>query len=192
MGKKITVTQSWRTVWPYLYQLFCLRYCVNCYRANRFSVKGANFLSSFHPIFPILTRPFSSLSLQFSLRPPYHRVKLYENLRSAIWKLRGSFFLSLVQPISVSKGIKRKELVYKDKQWKKWNDAEISVAFSAQNPILCGFIEVCQCISEGEYTVGKRWKRRKERDFLWIPSAFRVASAPKSSAVLSVSVLMCC
>ena len=24
-GQKITVTQSWRTVWPYLYQLFCLR-----------------------------------------------------------------------------------------------------------------------------------------------------------------------
>ena len=171
MGKKITVTQSWRTVWPYLYQLFCLRYCVNCYRANRFSVKGANFLSSFHPIFSHFDPPFF-ISLQFSLRTPYHRVKLYENLRSAIWKLRGSFFLSLVQPISVSKGIKRKEWVYKDKQWKKWNDAEISVAFSAQNPILCGFIEVCQWISKGKWQYRKR-KIKKERkrllmDFPWI------------------------
>ena len=32
----------------------------------------------------------------------------------------------------------------------------------------------------------------KERDFLWISSAFRVASAPIVSAVLSVSVLTCC
>ena len=34
--------------------------------------------------------------------------------------------------------------------------------------------------------------RMKEKDFLWISSAFRVASAPMVSAVLSVSVLTCC
>ena len=55
-------------------------------------------------------------------------------MRSAIWKSRGSFFLPLFQPISVSRGIKRKEWVNKDKGRKKWNDADVSVAFSALKP----------------------------------------------------------
>ena len=52
-------------------------------------------------------------------------------MRSAIWKLRGSFFIPFFHPPSETKGIKRKERVNKDKVRKKWNDAEISVAFSA-------------------------------------------------------------
>ena len=38
---------------------------------------------------------------------------------------------------------------------------------------------------------GKGRERGKGRDFLWISSAFRVASAPIVSAVLSVSVVTC-
>ena len=55
-------------------------------------------------------------------------------MRSAIWKLRGPFFLPLFRLISALKGIKRKEWVNKDKDRKKWNDADVSVAFSAQKP----------------------------------------------------------
>ena len=55
-------------------------------------------------------------------------------MRSAIWKLRGSFFLPFFHPPSETKGIKRKEWVNKDKGRKKWNDADVSVAFSAQKP----------------------------------------------------------
>ena len=70
---------------------------------------------SFFPNISHLTLHFPSLFLQFSLRTPHHRVKLYENLRSAIWKLRGSFFPPLFRVISTFKGIKRKEWVNKDK-----------------------------------------------------------------------------
>ena len=101
--------------------------------------KGQIFLSSFFSFFLVLTRPRSSSFLQFSLRTPHHRVNFYENLRSAIWKLRGSFFLPLFRVISTFKGIKRKEWVNKDKDRKKWNDAEISVAFSA---LKCPFYAV--------------------------------------------------
>ena len=94
---------------------------------------------SFFPNISHLTLLFLSLFLQFSLRISHHRVKSNENLRSAIWKLRGSFFLSLFRLISTFKGIKRKERVNKDKEWKKWNDADVSVAFSA---LKCPFYAV--------------------------------------------------
>ena len=60
-------------------------------------------------------------------------------MRSAIWKLRGSFFLPFFHPPSETKGIKRKEWVNKDKGRKKWNDADVSVAFSA---LKCPFYAV--------------------------------------------------
>ena len=60
------------------------------------------------------------------------------------------FFLSFFLALSDRKRTNRKKWVNKDKDRKKWNDADVSVAFSAQkSPILCGFIEVCQCISKG-------------------------------------------
>ena len=89
---------------------------------------------SFFPNISHLTLHFLPLFLQFSLRISHHRVKSNENLRSAIWKLRGSFFLPLVQPISASKRTNRKKQGNKDKGRKKWNDADVSAAFSAQNP----------------------------------------------------------
>lgn len=103
-----------------------------CYRTNLFSVKRTiSFflpLSQIFSVWPALVLP---LFLQFSLRFPHHRVKSNENLRSAIWKLRGSFFLSLFPALSDWKRTNRKKQVNKDKGRKKWNDAEISVAFSA-------------------------------------------------------------
>jgi len=60
-------------------------------------------------------------------------------LRSAIWKLRGSFFLPFFRLISTSKGVNRKKQVNKDNGRKKWNDADVSVAFSA---LKCPFYAV--------------------------------------------------
>ena len=94
---------------------------------------------SFFPNISHLTLHFLPLFLQFSLRISHHRVKSNENLRSAIWKLRGSFFLSFFLALSDWKRTNRKERVNKDKMWKKWNDADVSVAFSA---LKCPFYAV--------------------------------------------------
>ena len=135
-------------------------------------VTGQTFLASkgqflffshslnFLPVWPALFLP---LFLQFSLRPPHHRVKFYENLRSAIWKLRGSFFLPLFQPISVSRGIKRKEWVNKDKDRKKWIYAEISVALSAQKrpfyAVLLRFASALAKVNAKQEKKEKEWKK---------------------------------
>ena len=111
-----------------------------CYRTNLFSVKRT--ISFFLPLFQILsilTRPFSS-SFSPIFSPFFSSSgQLLWDLRSAIWKLRGSFFLPFFRLISTSKGVNRKERANKDKMWKKWNDAEISVAFSA---LKCPFYAV--------------------------------------------------
>lgn len=132
---------------------------MKCYRTNLFSVKRT--ISFFLPFFQILSiwpALFLPLFLQLFLRTSHHRVKSNENLRSAIWKLRGSFFLPLFRVISTFKGIKRKEWVNKDKDRKKWNDAEISVAFSALKcPFYAVLLRFASALAKVNETQGKQW-----------------------------------
>ena len=136
-----------------------------CYRTNLFSVKRTiSFFLQLSQILSIWPALFLPLFLQVSLRFSHHRVKLYENLRSAIWKLRGSFFLPLFRVISASKGIKRKEWVNKDKQWKKWNDADVSVAFSALKcPFYAVLLRFASALAKVNVQQEKEDKGRKKR-----------------------------
>ena len=85
-------------------------------------------------------------------------------MRSAIWKLRGSFFLPFFHPPSETKGIKRKEWVNKDKDRKKWIYAEISVALSAQKrPFYAVLLRFASALAKVNAKQEKKEKGRKKR-----------------------------
>ena len=107
-----------------------------------------------HPIqfFLVLTRPFSSsFSPIFSTHTSSSGQLLWD-LRSAIWKLRGSFFLPLFQPISALRGLTGKNRLTVKKQEKPSIYAGLHEVFSALKAFLGRF-------------------------GLWFASAFRVVSA---------------
>ena len=101
---------------------------------------------------PILTRPFSS-SFSPIFSPFFSSSgQLLWDLRSAIWKLRGSFFLPLFQPISALRGLTGKNRLTVKKQEKPSIYAGLHEVFSALKAFL-------------------------GRLGLWFASAFRVVSA---------------
>ena len=106
-----------------------------CYRTNLFSVKRT--ISFFLPLSQILSI-WPALFLPLFLS---NFISVYLIIGSSFMRLtecnleiKRVLFLSFFLALSDWKRTNRKERVNKDKEWKKWNDAEISVAFSAQKP----------------------------------------------------------
>ena len=85
-------------------------------------------------------------------------------MRSEMWKISDSVFIPLFRRISTLGGTKKKKQVNKDKMWKKWNDAEISVAFSAQKPpfyaVLLRFASALAKVNAKQEKKDKEGKKR--------------------------------